>query len=66
MNLWVELVESTTKAILHIFTEFQGRFSGNQRVIRMNLWVKLVQSATNVILHKFAKFQGHFSANKTS
>ena len=23
MNLWVELVESTTKAILHIFTEFR-------------------------------------------
>ncbi len=23
MNLWVELVESTTKAILHISTEFQ-------------------------------------------
>ena len=23
MNLWVELVESKTKAILHIFTEFR-------------------------------------------
>ena len=56
MNLWVELVESTTKAILHISTEFQGHFSGNKRVIRMNLWVKLVQSATKVILHKFTKF----------
>ncbi len=27
VNPWVDLVESTTKAILHIFTEFQGHFS---------------------------------------
>ena len=57
MNLWEELVESTTKAILHISTEFQGYFFGNERVIRINLWVKLAQRTTKVILHISTEFQ---------
>ena len=44
MNLWVKLVQSTTKVILHISTEFRGHVSGNHRVIRSNPWIELVQS----------------------
>ena len=58
MNPRLYLIQSTAKVILHIFSEFQGDFSGNKRVIRVNPWVELVQSTTKVILHISTEFQG--------
>ena len=60
MNPWIYVVQSTTKVILHISTEFQGHVSGNKRVIRVNPWIELAQSTTKVILHISTEFQLHF------
>ena len=60
VNPWVELLQTTTKFILHISPEFQRHVSGNKRVIRVNPWIDLVQTTTKVILHISTEFQGHF------
>ena len=64
MNPWIELVQSTTKVILHTSTDVQGHWSGKKRVIRMNPWVKLVQSTNKMILHISTEFQGQRSGSK--
>ena len=55
VNPWVELLQTTTKFILHI----SSHVSGNKRVIRVNPWIDLVQTTTKVILHISTEFQGH-------
>ena len=60
MNPLIELLQTTTKFILHISTEFQRHVSGNKRVIRVNPWIDLVQTTTKVLLHISTEIQGHF------
>ena len=60
VNPLIEMLQTTTKFILHISTEFQRHVSGNKRVIRVNAWIDLVQTTTKVLLHISTEIQGHF------
>ena len=64
VNPWVELVQSTTKVILHISTDFQGYSLEIKQLLECTLWVELSQSTAKVILHISAEFQEHFSWSK--
>ena len=55
VNPWEELVQTTIKVILHIFSEFQRDFRGTTRVSIVNSWVELYQSTPKAILHIYAE-----------
>ena len=54
---WAELVETTSKVILSISTEFHGDCFKCKRVIMVNPWVELGQNNSTLVTHIFSVFQ---------
>ena len=67
VNPWVELVQSTPKIILHIFSEFQRDFMGTTTVSMVNSWEELYQSTLKTVLHIYADFaRGLFGCTRVT
>ena len=47
VNSWVEMYQSTRKAILHIYGDVARRLTQYPRVKEVNPWVELFQTTSN-------------------
>ena len=66
VNSWVELQESTPRAILHIYANLARGLTGCTRVTGVNSWVDLFYSTSNVMLSISSEFQRDFPGSKRS
>ena len=51
VNSWVQLYQSTPRAILHIYGDVARGLTEYTRLKEVNPWIELFQTTSNVILH---------------
>ena len=60
VNSWLELYQSSPKAIMHIYADVARGLTGCTRVTGVNSLVELVYTTSNVILRIFTVFKEIF------